>query len=226
MSSTNETSATDLDRTKSTFREKAGFAAIIAALSGLVGLLSALAALYSQVEPAVSAAIKRDFAPVGTVVASVLDPISFAEMIGEQEGDSYTKRRWILADGREVNGTAYARATKGKSVPNLQNMFLRGIDLKNKREAGDIQKYSTALPAKPFTGVTSADGLHEHPGVVAPPSPPNGERYNAGGSNYPVPFPAKTGMAGDHSHQVTIAAGGDAETRPDNVAVYYYIKIN
>jgi hypothetical protein len=206
-----------------TFKEKAGLAAVIAVASGIVGLLSALATLYSQVEPAVSAAIKRDFAPVGTVVASILDPVSFAEIIGEREGDLYTKRKWILADGREVVGTDYARATKGKPVPNLQGMFLRGIDLKNKREPGDVQHFSTALPTKDFTGTTSANGNHAHSGSMAP-GP--GDRYNAGGSNYLVPFPSNTGVAGDHTHQVTITGGGDAETRPENVAVYYYIKIN
>jgi hypothetical protein len=207
-----------------TFKEKVGFAAAVAAASGVVGLLSALATLYSQVEPAVSAAIKRDFAPVGTVVASVLDPISFAEIIGEREGDLYTKRKWILADGREVVGTDYARATKGKPVPNLQGMFLRGIDLKSKREPGDVQHFSTARPTTDFTGTTSTNGNHVHPGVMGPKEA--GDKYNAGGSNYFVPFPANTGMAGDHTHQVSITGGGDTETRPENVAVFYYIKIN
>jgi hypothetical protein len=69
-----------------TFRKKVGLAAFVAATSAVVGLLSALATLYSQIEPVVAAAIKRDFAPVGTVVASILEPKDFAVAVGEREG--------------------------------------------------------------------------------------------------------------------------------------------
>jgi hypothetical protein len=113
-----------------------------------------------------------------------------------------------LADGREVTGTAYALATGNKPVPNLQGMFLRGIDLKNKREAGDIQHFTTAKPTNDFTGTTSSVMVQG----VGP------DKYNAGGSNYFVPGPSNA--------SIKITGGGDTETRPDNVAVFYYIKIN
>ena len=201
---TGEESSTD----SSNFRKKVGFAAIVGAVSALAGLFGALATLYTQVEPVVAAAIKRDFAPVGTIVASILEPKDFAIAVGEHEGDAYTKRKWILPDGREVIDTAYARSTGNKPVPNLQGMFLRGIDLKNKREPGDFQHFSTARPTNDFTATSQE--------VMIPSGV--GDKYNAGGQNYFVPHQSPVSFK--------LTGGGDAETRPDNVSVYYYIKIN
>ncbi len=209
--------------TSSNFKQNAELAAIIALASGIVGLITALITLYVQAEPVVIAAIKRDFAPIGTVIASVLDPPTFAESIGEREGDAYTKRKWILADGRDVIDTAYARLTKGGPVPNLQGMFLRGIDLKNRREPGSVQNFSTAIPTNNLTGITSPNGSHSHSGGVGF---SRSDRYSVPGGPYAAVGATETGTVPSHTHDVTITGGGDAETRPVNVAVFYYIKIN
>jgi hypothetical protein len=55
---------------------------------------------------------------VGEIVASLLTEAQFKDSYGEG---------WVLADGREVAASAYARLTGRKSVPNLQNRLLRGI---------------------------------------------------------------------------------------------------
>jgi hypothetical protein len=146
--------------------------------------------------------------------------------IGESEGNSLDKRTWILADGREVFGTKFAVVTQGKPIPDLRGMFLRGIPAGSPRPAGDVQESATALPkTTPFSGVTSAGG------AIAPDQLPRSalqsavDKYNAGGSNYwvIVSGPAKPVEA--HTHTVSIA-GGDEETRPKNVGIFYYIKIN
>ncbi|HSC95664.1 MAG TPA: hypothetical protein VLC73_11890, partial [Burkholderiales bacterium] len=118
----------------------------------------------SVAEEFVAQKIQRDFAPVGTIVSSVLAPAEFATATGEKLGDTLDKRRWILADGIDVRGTKYAILTDNKPIPNLQGMFLRGMDLKSKREVGSLEKYATALPVEnKFAGKTSTDGAHEHP---------------------------------------------------------------
>jgi len=161
--------------------------------------------------------------PVGTIVASYLRPSQFAEAVGEIEGDALANRTWILSDGREVVGTKFSVLTGGKPVPNLVGMFLRGLPSKGPREPGDVESYSTALPKNPFAGLTSTDLPLTLPSAA---NPSGVDRYNAGGSNYPVITAGKQQQVPAHFHTVVINTGGDEETRPNNVAVFYYIKIN
>ena len=136
----------------------------------------------------------------------------------------------MLADGREVKGTKYASGLTDAHVPDIRGMFLRGIDPSGKadpdgaRSSGSIQIFATSLPTASFSGVTSDDGgysLHDYPGYSGA-----GDRFNAGGSDYVVVGIAPSEPLPAHRHSVTISEGGDVETRPSNVAVYYYIKIN
>lgn len=203
--------------------------ALVAVLSALVGLLSAVLTLYTQaasiVDPLVESRIRKDFAPVGTIVASQLPPVEFAKATGETEGDDFSKRTWILADGRKVTGTVFAKLTGDKAVPDLRGVFLRGLDPNGSRQAGDLEGYSTALPtANRFGGVTAKAGDHVHAGGMQ--LSKVGDRYNAGGQDYLVAVAANTLSGGEHTHVVDITGGGDPETRPVNVAVFYYIKIN
>lgn len=209
--------------------EQYRFGVIVSGIAAVVGVLGATVTLYSQVstvaESYVSAKLKQDFAPVGTVVSSVLPPDKFAIAIGEIEGDDLKRRKWILADGRDVTGTEYARKTGAKPVPDLRGMFLRGIDPGSSRNPGSIEKSATALPVnKAFVGTTTTGGEHDHKGGAA--ASGVGDRYNAGGRDYVVVNVTTTAKDGAHSHLVKIDGGGDEETRPVNVAVYYFIKIN
>jgi len=110
----------------------------VAGISAIIGLLSGILALYTQasgiVGPIVSAKLKKDFAPIGTIVSSVLDPVTFAEIIGEVEGASV--RTWVLADGRDVTDSQYSRTTHKANIPDLRDLFLRGIDAKNSKSSG------------------------------------------------------------------------------------------
>ncbi|MBY3179324.1 hypothetical protein HFO27_32805 [Rhizobium leguminosarum] len=165
----------------------------------------------------------RDFAPIGTVIASVLPPVEFAKAGGEVEGAPLDKRTWILADGRSVIGTKYAKLTGDQPIPNFQGMFLRGIDVSTSRKPGSVEGHATALPvASRFVGQTSVAGDHVHSGGAGF----GNDRYEAGGDDYRAVGATQTGAAGSHHHVVEITGGGDSETRPKNVAVYYYIKIN
>lgn len=207
-------------------KEQVQFGATIAGISAVVALLSSVLTLYTQastvVEGAVNAKFKREFAPVGTVVASILPREAFAKATGETEGDWLDKRTWVLADGSMVTGTAYARLTGNKPVPNLQGMFLRGIDERNSRLPGQQEPWATGLPRNGFVGVAQSSGAHEHPNGMQF----GNDAFNVGGHDVARPYYKPTGVAGAHEHPVTITGGGDSETRPTNVAVYYYIKVN
>lgn len=210
-------------------RQQVGYGALLAGVSAVIGVISSFFALYSQVEiiakPYILSFLRQYFAPVGTVISSILHPKLFAEAIGENEGDEFPKRKWILSDGSTVLGTEFARKTGNKPVPDLRGLFLRGIDTRsNNRVGGDFEDFSTARPKLPFKGSTSTDGGHSHYAGMA--VNPAGDRYSAGGAPYPASTPIRTSVEGDHKHTFEVTSGGDDETRPKNVAVYYYIKIN
>jgi hypothetical protein len=102
-------------------------------------------------------------------------------------------------------------------------MFLRGIPKTGARVAGDSEAGSTALPKSAFTGITSTDLPLTLPSAA---NPSGVDRYNAGGKDYPVITSGPKQTLAAHFHTVIVNGGGDEETRPVNVAVYYYIKIN
>src|SRR5579864_2679083 len=61
--------------------------------------------------------------PVGSVVCSMLDEPTF-----QGQTTNPTPQRWILADGRNVSGSAYQTLTGHANVPDLRGTFLRGKD--------------------------------------------------------------------------------------------------
>jgi hypothetical protein len=166
-----------------------------------------------------------DTTPVGTVVASLLEPQFFSLQVGDEPVADFSKKKWILADGGSVGGSQFAKLTGKQSVPDLRNMFLRGINPSGSRKPGDAENYATALPTTgTFSGTTALEGIHSHGGGAG--ASGVGDRFNAGGKDYVVIGLGITSPAGEHSHTFQVTGGGDQETRPVNVAVYYYVRIN
>lgn len=171
-----------------------------------------------------------DQLPVGTVVASVLEPEIFLS--------NGRNRKWHLADDSAVPlDSAYgiivkdAKIEKKDRLPDLRGVFLRGMnsgrsdgkqDPEMERYAGGLQLSATKLPNKGFTGLSKESGEHTHT-QKAP------RHYGAGAGDHARAKPDGSGTtspSGKHSHTVSINGGGDSETRPRNVAVFFYIKIN
>ena len=172
--------------------------------------------------------------PVGAIVPSMLRPTEFAKSVGDHKPGVAPK--FVLADGRAVPNSAYAVLLSDPlaSVPDLRAMFLRGMsegregeyaDPDRMRKAGVPQLCATSRPAIPFK--TESTGQHDHPfvwnntdvkGIGARTS---AQSYVGNGGTQDRTAVQPGGM---HAHTVT--EGGDFETRPNNVAVYYYIKIN
>lgn len=150
--------------------------------------------------------IRADIAqslPVGTVVSSLLSPNTFYQQANR---DAATPT-WLLADGRNASGTLYANLLGKPTLPDLRGMFLRGLNADRKdgqqdpdganREAGDYQ--------------ADLFGAHSH-------------RYgdsSQAGSGSANAFDARPKNLGYETEKT-----GGTETRPRNVAVYYYIKVN
>ncbi len=170
--------------------------------------------------------------PIGTIIASMLQFDKFQNVAGNT---------WKPTDGRKVSKTSkYAKLTGNTTLPDLRGMFLRGLNQfdprmgprndkykdpdGSRRKAGKPQKDATSLPKNkksPFTGNTASAGDHSHIYFKA-----RSEGAKSGSRSRASSEASTTGSSGDHTHTVLITAGGDSETRPVNIAVFYYIKID
>ncbi|QJE98623.1 hypothetical protein [Luteolibacter luteus] len=156
--------------------------------------------------------------PLGSVISSMLPPQRYAEATGESSRFDGTKSRWVPADGRRVAGSRYSEIIGG-AVPDLRGMFLRGL---NEFEPG-LQR---------------ADGYQDPDGSLRRAGQMQGDEFKSHdhkllGENWMQAMVDGSGVFNDGNSQAkklttnptTTAAGGE-ETRPKNVAVYYYIRIN
>ena len=168
--------------------------------------------------------------PIGTVIASVLSPTNFSHYYGDE---------WIVADGRELNtSSSYFKITGKSKIPDLRGRFIRGMDLganvdsEKGRVVGSPQNDSTKLPNTEFR-LTRKGGHYHLQGYDATAISGKFGTADAGkhaGRYEHSPDPSapgnkssKTSNGGGHTHPIM---GGDSETRPKNIALFYYIKIN
>lgn len=161
--------------------------------------------------------------PVGTVLASLLSEAQFQARNGSG---------WVLADGRDVTGSAYADLTGAGSVPDLRGLFLRGRN--NGRSdgrqnpAGDL-----ALGAFQADQVTDhkhahTDGGHSHGIRVG-----GYDFFGGPGIDY-GPSLNNVSVATSASHANISVQGANTplsgsvgnETRPRNATVNYFVRIN
>jgi|GEM_PF-3666774 len=160
------------------------------------------------------------FVPVGTVAASLIGPEQFAEAVEDPINFDPTISKWSLADGRMVLGSKYSVLTGQLALPDLRGMFLRGLNLARNDGLEDPDGASRTA------GDTQMDMFQGH-----------GHKHEMGNSNANYPPGTFDGVYGTGvflqnriREPATIERFGEArfglETRPKNVAVYYYIKIN
>jgi hypothetical protein len=146
--------------------------------------------------------LKSDRNPIGMIVPSMLTLAQFQAINGTT---------WVLANGASVSGSAYATITGNSTVPDLRGMFLRG---KNNGRADTNEDPG----GERSLGNLQADEFksHRHDLVV----------YDSAGSgnNYPTDYFPNVSVTGTNT--TAIQPTGGIETRPKNIAVNYFIKIN
>lgn len=106
--------------------------AAVAIVTSLVTLLSVSAQLRGasgKLEKSIKTAENvvesaKPIVPVGTITASLLNPQKFESLVGSVQ-DSAAQAVWVLADGRDVRGSAYAKLSGEASVPDLRGYALQ-----------------------------------------------------------------------------------------------------
>jgi Protein of unknown function (DUF2793) len=143
--------------------------------------------------------------------------------------------KWVLADGRDVTGSDFAKVTGLSNVPDLRGSYFRAAGQNNNHltawDGGTHRGYmnhATARPTTAFTGTTNDPGNHDH-GIQGDwhviVTEKGGHDLHPGGGGNPEGNAPITPQ-GAHTHTVTINGGGDAETRPSTYSVNTYIKVN
>jgi len=162
--------------------------------------------------------------PIGTIlpfagdvtdsaIAAALEKQGFVPCIGLslQTGGKY-------ADLFNSIGYNFGGVGNYFSLPDLRGLFVAGpTDI---RIVGNVASFTTALPRNAFT--TSSDGKHGHTLNYVPEGHFTSD-YCAGHDNAAWNGECvNVSNAGEHGH--ASIAGGDAETRPINLALDYIIK--
>ena len=152
--------------------------------------------------------------PVGTVISSMVQPHVFLS--------TNTGKYWLPSDGRAVPKTSlYYKLTGQANLPDLRGMFLRGV---NQFEKGTHRTDGREDPINDReAGSYQADEFKSHQHVAnmeigAEPISGRAQAREAAGAH---------GRIGTmYTSNGLINLSGGEETRPKNIAVYYYMKIN
>lgn len=177
----------------------------------------------SVLEIPVNTIINPSIIPIGTIVSSILPYESFLKINGLDKIDNTNaaKAIWVPCDGRFISNSKYSQVGGPKS-PDLRGVFLRGIN-----------DYGTFLVG---TGIETLGDSKKNPEDKKAGEFQNDQiishSHFAGQANVQL-------QPGNAWRQSTIVDGGlpdaikaktsyfgGSETRPKNVTIYYYIKIN
>jgi hypothetical protein len=164
---------------------------------------------------------------VGDVKYSILDPTQFAAVNGSC---------WVPLKGGSIAGSKLATITGNPNLPDVGGLFIRSQEFPGAGAANqDPDRTATSTIATfqdenfkshNHTGTTSTDGNHSHgmPDATALFSESPG--YSGNGGDGTAAVVNTTYPAGNHSHTLTIATNGGTETRPKNLNLWTYIRIN
>jgi hypothetical protein len=158
---------------------------------------------------------------LGTIISSVLDYDNMCIVTGDPGTVDNTKSIWIPCDGRDITNSTLAKKTGVNTSPDLRGKFMRGLNIIHREGQPplDITKSDPeGLNRVPGSYQPDAFKQHSHSynrfsdGVITDMSDDKDHRRCSYGSN----AGSGTGATGDSKD----------ETRPKNISVYYYLKIN
>lgn len=147
-----------------------------------------------------------------------------ASPLSEEQFQALNGKGWVLCDGRSVEGSKYARATKVTKAPDLRGVFLRGV---NSKRFSDVEEVSLGEYRADAVGSHKhpiEDPGHEHPMMIGGDGPPDVSlqwSWNNGGIQVRPDKLIRSAKTG-----ITVGANGNDETRPKSVTVNYFLKVN
>lgn len=175
---------------------------------------------------------------VGDVKYSILNPTQFAAVNGEC---------WVAMKGGSIAGSKLATLTGMTSIPDAGGLFIRsqefagGADRDPDRNSNSaiatFQDHALQTHSHPFSGNTSTNGEHQHSYSL-----PYRREEDGWGADRVSAFKVtdrpldanmerQTEPAGSHSHTFSGHTGNNSgnpamETRPKNLNLWVYIRIN
>lgn len=165
--------------------------------------------------------------PLGTIICSYLnfEQFSLASKSNEKSpGGIWTsqKSKWAPCDGRPLPNSKFSVIASQPNAPDFRGVFIRGLNSFDPGYTIDPKDKSQLNPNPTSLAVYQPDEFKSHNHDVT------GNTLTFAHPEYPG-----MGMQSDNKQQFTFPKpnisignrGGD-ETRPKNVSVYYYIKIN
>lgn len=153
-----------------------------------------------------------------------LGDIVYSHLSSEQF-NSVHGQGWInISSKQNIKGSDLCKKFKICELPNASGTFFRVYGGQS-GHIGLVQDFATAHPEIPFVGKTDFYPDHSH-GSSVEVIPYRGSSTGLDGGSYQFAKQIGPKMAGGHKHIVEVNAGGDIETRPINIALYAYIKIN
>lgn len=157
--------------------------------------------------------------PIGTIISSLLPYKAFMEVNGFKETTNLSLLTWVPCDGRTVASSLFAENGGGQTAPDLRGVFLRGVNEYYVAGAGPLKTERLNTEGK-VAGEFQPDGLKKH------------THNQIWGQNGGTPNTIAQGnnLANFKAYKMLQTTseniGGTEETRPKNITVYYYIKIN
>ncbi|MBD3321723.1 MAG: hypothetical protein GF350_11565, partial [Chitinivibrionales bacterium] len=91
------------------------------AKQGTLSLRDSLQKVELSLSDSIARVRKLCFLPVGTIIASTIQPAKFKEMLGTDSA------LWVLADGSEST-EEYLLASQHSTIPDARGLFLRGLN--------------------------------------------------------------------------------------------------
>ena len=169
---------------------------------------------------------KNTYVPIGTIVISVLDYRTFLDVNGIKEKDFNSETStWAPCDGRRVTKSTYG--SRIDYVPDLRGLFVRGVnDMGVPGQPIDVSKLYRNEEEK-SAGQKQRYALIKHQHRYFKPNSKNDGFYSTyirAGKNYGKYYHNQWTLTGHNSE--SSVNWSSSEIRPNNMSVYYYIRIN
>lgn len=170
--------------------------------------------------------------PIGTIITSYLNFEQFNAATKNNDkspGGIFTsaKSKWAPCDGRPVPASKFQTLTSQIQVPDLRGMFLRGLNTFDPYQPVPQVSTDKADPDSRIVGSYQSDAFQGHKHINSDNLAVN---QSTQAPNNPRQRRTVTGEVPENSAGKFDAGFGtprlSTETRPKNISIYYYIKIN